>query len=67
MSALLLAGVLFGSIGMGAFVYGKKRASAVHMILGALLMGYPYFVSGVQALIGIGVGLTIALFLFKTS
>ena len=67
MSAILLAGVLFGSIGCGAFVYGKSRASAAHMILGALLIGYPYFVSSMPVLIGVGVILTVALFFFKTS
>ena len=65
MATLLLAGVIFGSIGCGAFVYGKRRASAAHMILGALLCGYPYFVSSIPALIGIGVALTAALFVFK--
>jgi hypothetical protein len=67
MSSILFAGVLFGSIGCGAFVYGKRRASAAHMILGALLMGYPYFVSGAPALYGIGAALTAALFVFKAS
>ena len=65
MPLLLFAGVLFGSIGCGAFVYGKRRASAAHMILGFLLIAYPYFVSSIPATIGIGVGLTAALFLFK--
>jgi len=67
MATVLFAGVLFGSIGCGAFIYGKKRASAAHMILGALLIGYPYFVSSLTSLIGIGLALTAALFLFKTT
>ena len=61
----LFAGVLFGSIGMGAFAYGKRRSSTAHMLLGALLIGYPYTVSGTAALIGIGVMLTALLFVFK--
>jgi len=67
MGTLLLAGVLFGSIGCGAFIYGKRRASAIHMILGAVLIAYPYFVATVPMLIGIGVALTAALFVFKAS
>ena len=66
MEHVLFAGVLFGAIGCGAFVYGKRRASAAHMILGALLIGYPYFVSGALALWGIGLALTLALLIFRT-
>jgi len=65
MTTILFAGVLFGSIGMGAFVYGKRKSSAAHMLLGALLMGYPYAVSATVPLIGIGIVLTVLLFVFK--
>jgi hypothetical protein len=65
MESILLASLLFGSIGCGAFVYGKRQTSAVHMILGALLIGYPYDVSNTFALYGIGIALTLALFVFK--
>jgi hypothetical protein len=65
MESILLTSVLFGAIGCGAFAYGKRQASAVHMILGALLIGYPYVVSNTYALWGVGTALTLALFVFK--
>ena len=65
-TAVLFAGVIFGSIGVGAWIYGKKRASAAHMILGAVLIAYPYFTMNLIILYGVGVVLTLMLFVFKT-
>lgn len=62
---ILFAGLIFGSIGMGAWIYGKKRASAAHMILGAVLIAYPYFTGNLIILYGVGIILTIALFVFR--
>lgn len=62
---ILFAGLLFGCIGSGAFVFGKRRSSATHMILGAALMGYPYFMSNTLALYGVGIALTAALFICR--
>ena len=63
---ILFAGLIFGSIGMGAWVYGKRRASAAHLLLGAVLIGYPYFTGNLIILYGVGIALTIALFVFKS-
>jgi hypothetical protein len=41
----LLWGLLFGSIGMVYFVYGKKGERPVPLISGIALMAFPYFVS----------------------
>ena len=41
----LLWGVLFGSIGLGYFIYGKRQRRAVALITGVLLCVFPYFVS----------------------
>lgn len=65
MTATLICGVLFGGIGFVAFVYGKKRASFKPMVIGVLLMGYPYFISNAVALYLIGIILTAALFIFR--
>ena len=56
-TATLLWGVLFGSIGLGFFVYGKKQRAIVPLICGLALMAFPYFVSGTFLLIAIGVAL----------
>ena len=63
--AQLFAGLIFGSIGFVAFVYGKKQASLKLMILGAALMAYPYFVPQTLAVYAIGTLLTAALFLWR--
>lgn len=43
-SAQLLWGVVFGSIGFGYFLYGKKRKATVPLLSGIVLMVYLYFV-----------------------
>jgi len=55
MEAWLFWGLIFGSIGFGYFVYGKKQGRAVPLVCGVVLMVYPYFVSNAWATIGIGV------------
>ncbi len=61
----LLGGIIFGSIGFAAFIYGKKQASAKPMIFGITLMAYPYFIRNTTAMYGIGILLTAALFIFR--
>jgi hypothetical protein len=53
--AQLLWGLLFGSIGLGFFIYGKKQRAVVPLVCGLALMVFPYFVSNVMLLVGIGV------------
>lgn len=62
-TANLLGQVLFGAIGMGAFIYGKKQSSFKAMLIGVLLMGYPYFVPETWMLYVIGSLLTLLLFI----
>ena len=64
-AADLLADVLFGAIGMGAFVYGRKQGRLKTTLIAVAIMAYPYFVSGTLLLYAIGVLLTLALFVFK--
>jgi len=63
-TATILASVIFGSIGFAAFVYGKKQASAKALVIGVVLMVYPYFVPNPIALFAIGTVLTVLLFIF---
>jgi uncharacterized membrane protein len=53
----LLWGVLFGSIGMGFFVYGKKQRAVVPLVCGLALMVFPYFIASTVLLVAIGVAL----------
>ena len=64
-AANLIGGVLFGSIGFVAFVYGKRMHVWKSMLLGLALMAYPYFVENNIALFVIGAVGTAALFLFR--
>jgi hypothetical protein len=61
----LFASLLFGAIGMGALVYAKKLSAFKPAIIGVALMAYPYFVSDNLLLWGIGIVLTISLFVFN--
>jgi hypothetical protein len=63
--ALLLWGILFSSIGLGFFIYGKKQGSIPPLISGIALMIYPYFVSSTVALVAIGVVLMAAPYFFR--
>ena len=51
---LLLSG-LFSLIGMAASVYGRRQRLVIPTVLGIVLMIYPYFVSSLVVLVGIGV------------
>jgi hypothetical protein len=51
----LLWGVLFGSIGLGFFVYGRRQKVVVPLACGVALMIFPYFVSNTVLLVAIGV------------
>ena len=53
----LLWGLLFGSIGLGFFVYGRKQKVVVPLVCGLVLMVFPYFISNTILLVAIGVAL----------
>ena len=63
--ANLIGGLLFGSIGFVAFIYGKRMHVWKPMFLGIGLMIYPYFVSTDVLLYSLGAVLTGALFIFR--
>ena len=52
--SLLLWAVLFGSIGLGFFVYGKKQQAIVPLVAGIALMVVPYLVSNLFLLVVVG-------------
>ncbi len=63
--AEMVSGLLFGSIGFVAFIYGKRNELWKPMFTGLALMAYPYFIADAWALYGIGAALTASLFLFS--
>ena len=64
-TAQLLWGVLFGAIGAGLFIYGRRRREAVPLVCGVLLIVYPYFVANTIALVAVGVLLAVAPFVIR--
>lgn len=62
----LLWGLLFGSVGLGFFVYGKKQQAAVPLVCGLALMVFPYFVSSLVLLVLIGLALVAAPFFLRS-
>lgn len=64
-AANLFGSILFGSIGLGAFFYGRKAGATKPLIIGLVLMVYPYFVSETWLLYAIGAVVTASLFFFR--
>jgi hypothetical protein len=56
-TASLVWGFLFGAIGIGFFVYGKRQEKLVPLICGLVLMVFPYFVSNTVVMVIIGTAL----------
>lgn len=50
-ASLLLWGVLFSSVGMGYFIYGKKQNATVPLMCGIALMIIPYFITNVMVMV----------------
>lgn len=50
-SNLLMASLLFGAIGTGMFMYGKKAGRMVPLGAGVGLMVVPYFISSLLLLV----------------
>jgi hypothetical protein len=48
-------GLLFSSIGLGYFLYGKKQKTVVPLVCGLALILFPYFISSAALLIAIGI------------
>ncbi|HHH43449.1 MAG TPA: hypothetical protein ENK49_04855 [Gammaproteobacteria bacterium] len=53
----LVWGIIFGAIGVGFFVYGKRQKAIVPLVTGIALLVFPYFVSNLYALLLVGAGL----------
>jgi hypothetical protein len=64
-ASLLLWSVLFGSLGLGYFIYGKKQGAVVPLLCGLGLMVFPYFISSTWLLVGVGVALAALPYFFR--
>lgn len=57
---MLVWGMLFGAIGLGYFVYGKRQAAILPLLCGVGLMVVPYFVGSTLWLIVVCAALMVA-------
>ena len=58
-------GMIFSGIGFVAFMYAKKMAEVKRMVIGLVLMIYPYFVQNTIVLCSIGIVLIAAIFFIQ--
>ena len=61
-TAHLLWSLLFGSIGLGYFIYGKRQSNSVVRYSGIALMVYPYFISHTLTMVLVGI---VLMFVFR--
>ena len=64
-TSLLFLGLPFGSIGAGSCVYGRRQRALIPFLSGLLLIGVPYFIASVAALVVVGVVLAALPFFVK--
>ena len=61
----LLWGLLFSSVGVGFFLYGKRQRSIVPLVCGLVLVIYPYFIANAIATVAIGIALMSIPYFFR--
>ena len=61
----LFGAIVFGGVGFVAFVYGKKNQEMRPMLLGLVLMVYPYFVKQTFWLYVVGALMCAALYFWR--
>ena len=55
----LMLGVVFGSVGLGYFIYGKKQGAIIPLVSGIGLMVFPYFVTNLYLFLLAGIALMV--------
>lgn len=63
--SILMWGVIFGSIGLGFLVYGKKQRALVPLFCGIALIVFPYFIPNALILVVVGILLVAIPFVIK--
>ena len=54
-TAIMLWSVLFGGIGIGFFMYGRKQRAIVPLCVGLALFVFPYFMPNAVILVIVGI------------
>jgi hypothetical protein len=63
--AAILWGLLFGSAGLGFFLYGRRQRMVVPLMCGLALMVYPYFMTSTIWLVLVGAVLIAVPYFFR--
>ena len=63
----LTLSLLFGALGMGLFLFGKKTQRLPHLMAGVALMTCPYFITNVIAMMSVCTVLAIMPFVMPQS
>jgi uncharacterized oligopeptide transporter (OPT) family protein len=61
----IIAGLLFSGIGFVAFTYGKREERYRTMVMGIVMMVYPYFTPSTTITCVVGAALSVALYFFR--
>lgn len=56
-TSILVWGMVFGSIGLGFFIYGKRQKAPIPLLTGIALFIFPYFITNVYLLVATGIAL----------
>ena len=59
-TANLVWGLIFSSIGIGYFIYGRRQSNLVARYCGIALILYPYLVTNTVALVAVGIALLLS-------
>lgn len=58
--------IFISLIGIGFFMYGRKRPDGTAKVTGLVLMIYPYFIGSLGWSIGVGIGICAVFVFLKT-
>jgi hypothetical protein len=64
-STTLFLGLIFSSIGLGYFIYGKKQKMTMPFLCGIALMIFPYFIENNLMISVIGIMLSLIPWLIR--
>ena len=65
MGSFLIASLVWGSIGLGFVVYGKRQSAVVPLVGGIALIAISYFVGSVLVMSIVGAALVAAMIRFR--
>ena len=63
--AQLFWGIMFGAVGSGFFIYGKKQSAFVPLGVGVVLCILPYLITNIYLMLPVGFVLMIVPYFFK--